>query len=391
MNISILSDFLELKPLYYDEIDYERMPRVYQKIQSSLRRAKIIHIIGTNGKGTTGRFLATALLKKGYKVGHYTSPHILKFNERIWLSGRDVTDEVLQNAHEKLLFLLSQKDADSLSYFEYTTLLAMIVYEECDYIVLEAGLGGEHDATAVFAKELTLFTPIGFDHTAFLGDELESIATTKLNAMQKNAIIGLQKFEEVYAIAEKIALSKGAKLSYLKDEQSEFWAKISAFSDAIHLPQYLSENLALAVLAVQELGLEVKMDDFKDARLFGRLTQIAPNIILDVGHNPLAAKAIVKALDGQKFTLIYNSYKDKDFSEILAILKPIITEIEILHVEDLRIAPKELLQNAIAKLSFTYEVPIGYKDFQAIDESKNYLVFGSFSVAETFLKQWRNS
>ena len=92
---NLLSTFLHAKPLYYDTIDYERMPRIYAGIKSQLPYAKIIHIIGTNGKGTTGRFLATALHKKGFNVGHYTSPHIVKFNERIWKNGSDVSDEEL--------------------------------------------------------------------------------------------------------------------------------------------------------------------------------------------------------------------------------------------------------------------------------------------------------
>lgn len=376
-------DFLEAKPLYYDEIDYERLPRTYQKIKHLFSSPKIIHLVGTNGKGTTGRFLATALLKKGFSIGHYTSPHILNFNERIWLNGKDVEDGVLEEVHLKLFSILSDEDAKALSYFEYTTLLAMQVFQDCDYVVLEAGLGGEHDATAVFTKELCLFTPIDFDHTAFLGNTIESIAATKLNAMQNRAIVGLQKHEEVYGIAEQIALEKGVKLSFLKSNSDDFFEKISQIGEELLLPDYLRENLSLAASALQTLGFEFSAEDFKEARLFGRLSQIAPNIILDVGHNPLAAKAIVKALEGREFTLIYNSYKDKDFAEILTILKPIISEIEILHVEDSRIVSKELLEKTISELKLTC------KDFQGIQESKNYLVFGSFSVAETFFKGWQ--
>jgi dihydrofolate synthase/folylpolyglutamate synthase len=391
LSIAKLSDFLDVKPLYYDEIDYTRMPRVYKKIQASLTQAKVIHLIGTNGKGTTGRFLATALLKKAYSVGHYTSPHILKFNERIWLDGVEVSDDILENAHRKLLGLLSQEDAASLSYFEYTTLLAMIVYEKCDYIVLEAGLGGEHDATAVFAKILTLFTPIDFDHTAFLGNTVESIATTKLNAMSQNAIVGLQKHKEVYAIAQEIALKKGASLTFLKESDEPFFMKVVAISQVMQLPKYLEENLVLAALALVKLGFDFTYEDFKDARLFGRLTKIAPNIIVDVGHNVLAARAIVQALQGQKFTLIYNSYKDKDFKEILTILKPIIESVEIIDVQDARIVSKEFLEEAVVKIGLTCEVPFGCKAYTGTQTEKNYLVFGSFSVAETFLKQWQNS
>jgi dihydrofolate synthase/folylpolyglutamate synthase len=379
----LLSEFLEKKPLYYDKIDYERMPRIYKKIKSALSTPKIIHLIGTNGKGTTGRFLASALLNKGLKVGHYTSPHILKFNERIWLNGADITDEILENAHNKLFSLLEKTDAERLSYFEYTTLLAMIAFEKCDYVVLEAGLGGEYDATAVFPKELTLFTPIDFDHTAFLGENIEQIATTKLNAMQKNAIVGLQKHSEVYEMASKIALEKDTKLTFLKESDESFQTKISAISEAIHLPKYLSDNLALAACALEKLGFEFHAEDFKNARLFGRLTQIAPNILLDVGHNALAAQAIAKTLEGKKFTLIYNTYKDKDYKAILTLLKPIINEVELLHVSDARIVERSLLVQTLEELKLTC------KEYEEVQEDKNYLVFGSFSVAETFLKEWQ--
>jgi dihydrofolate synthase / folylpolyglutamate synthase len=83
-----LNDFLEKKPLYYSEIDYTRMPRAYASIQEKLSIPKIIHIVGTNGKGTTGRFIANALFALGKSTGHYTSPHIQDFNERIWLNGK---------------------------------------------------------------------------------------------------------------------------------------------------------------------------------------------------------------------------------------------------------------------------------------------------------------
>ena len=385
----MLSEFLEKKPLYYDKIDYERMPRIYQKIRSALPTPKIIHLIGTNGKGTTGRFLASALLNKGLKVGHYTSPHILKFNERIWLNGADISDEILENTHNKLLVLLEKSDAERLSYFEYTTLLAMVAFAECEYVVLEAGLGGEYDATAVFPKELTLFTPIDFDHIAFLGESIENIATTKLNAMQKTAIIGLQKHSEVYEIALKIASQKNTKLTFLKESDESFQTKISAISEAMHLPKYLSDNLALAACALEKLGFEFHADDFKNARLFGRLTQIAPNILLDVGHNALAAQAIAETLEGQKFTLIYNTYKDKDFKAILTLLKPIIQDVELLHpegtthVRNSRIVDQSLLVQTLQELKLTC------KAYEAIQDDKNYLVFGSFSVAETFLKEWQ--
>ncbi|MBU0631172.1 bifunctional folylpolyglutamate synthase/dihydrofolate synthase [bacterium] len=375
-----LNQFLEDKPLFYEKIDYERMPRIYEKIKSKLPHGKIIHLVGTNGKGTTGRFLATALFHKGFKVGHYTSPHILKFNERIWKNRADVNDKELEAAHQKLYKLLGKEDRDALSYFEYTTLLAMVVFSDCDYIVMEAGLGGEYDATAVFDKELSVFTPIDFDHQAFLGESIQSIATTKLNVMDKKAIIGLQKHEEVYFIATEIARKHNSDLLFIKDLDPQNVEKIDAIAERLELTNYLKDNLALAVRALLALGFDYNTGDFLDARLFGRLSKVASNIYLDVGHNALAASAIAHSLHGRKVTLIYNTYKDKDFKSILTLLKPIIDSVEIIKVDEDRIVQKDILESTLKELS------LPYKDFASIDENLDYLVFGSFSVAESFLK-----
>jgi dihydrofolate synthase/folylpolyglutamate synthase len=377
----VLQKFLNAKPLYYDEIDYSRMPRVYEKIKSHLSKAKIIHIIGTNGKGTTGRFLATALHSKGFNTAHYTSPHILKFNERIWLNGKNISDEELEDSHQLLLTLLSHEDASALSYFEYTTFLAMIVFAESEYIVLEAGLGGEHDATAVFDKFLTLVTPIDIDHEAFLGNTITEIATTKLNAIQNSAIVASQKYEEVYSVAENISLEKNVTIYDSHDFLDELDVlKIENISKELSLVSYLKDNLSLAVSTLKFLDIQYCENDFENAKLFGRLSKIAENILVDVGHNILAAESILTALNGSKYVLIYNSYKDKNYEEILKILKPIISHVEIIEIDNERIVKKELLQTILTKLAIKYTI------FKKISSNENYLVFGSFSVVEEFMK-----
>ncbi|SFV74772.1 Dihydrofolate synthase @ Folylpolyglutamate synthase [hydrothermal vent metagenome] len=373
----MLEDFLNKKPLYYDEIDYTRMPRVYKRIKSYLPSPKIIHIIGTNGKGTTGRFLATALHHRGYRVGHYTSPHILTFNERIWIDGQDVCDEALQQAHQKLLSFLTQEEAESLSYFEYTTFLAMVLFDGLDFVVLEAGLGGEHDATAVFKKQLTLVTPIDKDHEAFLGSSIKEIATTKLKAIQKDAIFTLQKHQEVYEVAKNLHISWFDTRDFLELEDKQ---KIQNIAKKLSLAPYLQENLKLSISALKFFGISYDEKDFEDAKLFGRLTHLAKNIIIDVGHNVLAAKAIVKSLEGKKYTLIYNSYKDKEYEKILMILQPIIKEVLLIEIEDQRIEDITFLEDTLKQLHLIYHTFDG-----KIDEKEEYLVFGSFKVVEAFL------
>ena len=380
----MLKDFLEKKPLYYEKIDYTRMPKIYARVKKHFKIPKIIHLIGTNGKGTTGRFLASALHSLGFKTGHYSSPHIVNFNERIWLNGKDVNDVLLNNSHQKLLKILTKDEVDSLSYFEYTTLLAMWLYQDCDYVVLEAGLGGEHDATAVFPKVLTLITPIDRDHEAFLGDTIQKIAKTKLNAVQNRAILADQKNQDVYKVAQELSDAKALKFyklhEYINAEDS---IKIQTISEQLALAPYLQENLQLAISALNCLDIDYDVINFRDSKLFARLTPLSKNILIDVGHNTLAAHSILRALKGKKYVLVYNSFKDKNYKEILNILKPIISHLEIISVLDTRAEEVEILKASIEELGIRYQM------FYSIDASKNYLVFGSFSVVEAFLNIYK--
>lgn len=378
-----LKEYLDIKPLYYERIDYERMPRVYEKIKTALPVPEIIHIIGTNGKGTTGRFLADALFSMGYGTGHYTSPHILEFNERIYKNGKNASDSELQEAHQELQNILAKDDADSLSYFEYTTLLAMLVFRGCDYVVMEAGLGGEYDATAVFAKTLTLVTPIAYDHEAFLGSNIKEIATTKLNAVQKSAILGIQKYEEVYTTAKRLAAERSLDIYRLDDVLDKGDREIrDEVAKRYSLAPYLIQNLSLSIAALKFLGLDYRAENFSCEQLFGRLTKIAKNITIDVGHNVLAAQSIADALAGEKVVLVYNSYRDKNYQEILKVLKPIILHVEIIAINDQRAAAIEDIKTVLTNIG------VKYKQFKAIKPESDYLVFGSFSVVETFLREY---
>ena len=376
-----LETFLEHKPLYYSEIDYTRMPRVYDSIKSHFKLPKIVHVVGTNGKGTTGRFIANMLRSHNCSVGHYSSPHILKFNERIWINGENVCDTVLESAHKELVTLLRKEDRDALSYFEYTTFLAMRCFRDCDYVILEAGLGGEHDATNVFPKVLSVLTPIAYDHQDFLGNDIVSIARTKCNSITHRAVIAKQKYGEVVITCKSIAKEKGCELRTIDDVLNEDEKQIGiarALEDT--LPKYLEENLLLALSAVKLLNVTIESSMIKTERPFGRLYPYRDNITIDVGHNPLAAEAIRAAFLEKKVVLVYNSYADKDYETILKILQPIILHVELLEIDDDRIEHRALLQSKLKELG------ILYKDFTAIKEQQEYLVFGSFKVVEAFVR-----
>ncbi len=378
--------FITNKPLYYKEIDHERVHIAYNILKPHIQKPMIIHIVGTNGKGSTGRIMAILLHASGKRVGHFSSPHIIKFNERIWIDGEDVSDNSLEKAHAKLYPILGQKMSEALSYFEYTTLLALVAMEELDIIILEAGLGGEFDATNVVEKALSVITPIGLDHQDFLGDTIKSIARTKINSIDKQVIVGIQPNIKVYNIARDISQKKGAKLYILEDCYNKSQAqKIEAITKEIGWSHYLYENALLAINALDILKLPYNIIDLKSVKLFGRFYSILPNVIIDVGHNLLATGAIVNALEqkfgDKKVVLVYNSLDDKDYSAILEKLKKHIKRVEIISIDTPRAVEVTQLQAQLERLS------IEFKIFENINNYENYLVFGSFYVVEAFIKK----
>jgi len=388
VKIASFFDFLEAKPLYYDEIDHRRVHHAYALLHAHIKHPRTIHIVGTNGKGSTGRMLAHLAYLSGLSVGHFSSPHILKFNERIWIDGLDSSDEVLELAHQKLYAILGQKMSEALSYFEYTTLLALVAFEQVDFIVLEAGLGGEFDATNVCDKELSIITPIGIDHQAFLGDTIEDIASTKIRSIQKQVLLAPQVYNEVLEVAKKITKEKKAilyhqeRISKLVGWENPTIKAVMDIAKSNSWASYLIENARTALKALDILSISYNITDLKTLKLFGRFYPLMDNIRIDVGHNPLAAQAIVKALN-RSIVLIYNSLDDKDYEQVLRILKPKITRVEILPITNQRAVTSQSIKKALEKLE------IAYSEFSgSVVDDEEYLVFGSFYVVEEFLKRY---
>ena len=374
--------FLENKPLYYKEIDHERVHIAYGLLKPHIKQPRTVHIVGTNGKGSTGRMIAHLAHKGGLSVGHFSSPHILKFNERIWLNGSDSTDKALEEAHQKLFTILGKEMSESLSYFEYTTLLAFVVFENCDLMVLEAGLGGEFDATNVCDKTLSVITPIGLDHQAFLGESIEEIAGTKIRSIQKALLLAPQVYDEVPKIAQQIAEAKGATL-YLSHCPSHKMRELEVIAEKKSWGNYLIENACVALQALDILEISYNLYELRSLELFGRFYPLSENIRIDVGHNPLAAKAIADALD-EKVVLIYNSLDDKDYESVLQILKPKLKRVEIIPIDSQRATTLSEIEKALANSGIEY----GYFE-NKIEKDEHYLVFGSFYVVEEFLNRMK--
>ena len=242
-----------------------------------------------------------------------------------------------------------------------------------DYIVLEEGLGGEFDATNVVNNDLTVIPSIGLDHQNFLGDTIEEIAATKMRSCDNSFIFGLNISSKVLAVKDNI----------LKNRTEVFISRnIYLSEDSQKLPRYLQNNLLLALSVLKYL----KFNNFKYTLpiLFGRFQKLSTNITIDVGHNPLAAKVIYEELSmkNKKIILVYNSYKDKDYEEVLKILKPVVKEVQIIDCDDSRMVQKYILTSIIKNLSINIKI----FDIMNLNIDDDYFIFGSFIVIENFLK-----
>lgn len=372
-----LEEFLNSKGVEYAPFDPSRFQNfVSNSPKLTKNLPKIVQIVGTNGKGTTGRFLAQMLKNNGLKVGHFTSPHIISITERFWFDGADASQEELEKCFAALVREIGE-GIESLSYFEILTTLCIAYFKDIsDVIVMEAGVGGEFDSTTAFKKELLLVTPIGMDHMQMLGESVDEIARTKLRASNCETIIGFQSYDAVDAIVKKeFSHCKFISAELRKDEISAIVEYASKNFNA----SYLSQNLALAYAAVKKLGYKPILDAIKPP--FGRFEKIAPNVIIDVGHNEDAAKKIATELSGKNVTLIFNCYADKEPFLVLSALKDVVQSVEIIDIKSDRAIEKEKLIKILDKIK------IPHRDFQKVDEKREYLVFGSFVVAAEFLRR----
>jgi len=385
VKVETLQKFLTTKPIYYKKFDPTRILKAYQFIHNNINHPLRVQLFGTNGKGSTGRAIAHLAYRANLNVGHFTSPHILDFKERFWINGELASKDKLEEAHKRLFNLLGRDLSSYLSYFEYQTLLAFILFENCDLQVIEAGLGGEFDATSVANYQLSVVVPIGFDHSDFLGNTLEEIATTKLKAIAKKTLIAKQNSSIVYNIAKKIAAKKDTKLYFYEELKENNYAKkiekeIYKIATSKGYPKYICQNILNATFALNILDIDYNIQDINRLNLFGRFYKLAPNIIVDVGHNPLAATAIVEALK-ESIVLIFNILNDKDYKRVLNILKPKIEEIKIIKIQTQRATELKKLEDMLKSINIKYSYFNG-----TIDKKRNYLVFGSFYVVEEFLK-----
>ena len=266
----------------------ERILAMDTHLEHPHRTFKSIHVAGTNGKGSTSHILASVLQSAGYKVGLYTSPHLLDFRERIKVNGQLITEKnVIQFIERHAAYF----ESEQISFFEMTVGMAFSHFRErqVDYAIVEVGLGGRLDATNIIMPVLSVITNIGLDHTEFLGTTRTQIAKEKAGIIKSGipVIVG-QKDKETQKVFEEIALKQSAKLTFVKVQNQHWETDLKGVYQVQNIQTALT---ALACLDVHKIDLNTLKQGLKNVisntGLLGRWQIIAdsPQLILDVGHN----------------------------------------------------------------------------------------------------------
>ena len=337
-------------------------------------------VAGTNGKGSTCAMLASILQHAGYSTGLYTSPHLVRVNERMRVNGREVSDAdfaiAFTDVAAAVTRLLSRKELEKApSFFEFLTATAFqhFAHAGANFVVLEVGMGGRLDATNVTDSRVALITNIDFDHMEFLGSTLAAIAAEKAGIIKPHrpVISGVENAQAAAVIrrraeeggADLLELKRAAKISRLRSEHGRYSFNLALGKEHFAgltcplLGEFQVKNTVAAVAAAWRLeaqGFEISrrsiLQGLGATAWAGRLEPILskPLVLLDGGHNPGAARELAAFIQtdlaGRRVRLVYASMRDKAIREICASLFPLAEEVYLTRPDHARAAsPEEIL------------------------------------------------
>lgn len=334
------------------KLGLQNMERLCEKLGHPERAYKIIHIAGTNGKGSTATTLERILLEAGYQVGKYTSPHILKFNERIIANGKQISDEEIEKYYYQVEKIMEEEKIDA-TFFEITTAMMFSYFRDkkLDYVVLETGMGGRLDATNVSQAELCIITNVSLDHTEYLGDSIYKIAKEKAGIIKNcpKVIVADQQEEFLQAILEEKAevinvLNKYADATYQLDFE-KFMTGIKIEGKNYHFSlfgDYQYHNFLCAYEAAKQLGISEEIIQRAAEKVVWECRfEIAarqPFVILDGAHNPDGVRELAKIVKQHyhktEVAILTSILKDKDIKPMLEMLAEVSDDIILTSLAD---------------------------------------------------------
>lgn len=423
-NISpTITDNLETWLTYLEHGHFKTIDMGLERIKSVASNLDLLHpapyvitVAGTNGKGSTCRFLEVALMKLGLKVGVYSSPHLLRYNERVRINGQLLDDE----AHIDSFTEIDQNKTASLTYFEFSTLSALKLFKDAklDVVILEVGLGGRLDATNIVDPHLAVITSIDIDHVAFLGNNREDIGREKAGIFRANipVIIGEPDCpQSILAIAQDLNAQKfqrNVDWQYEVKDGTFYWQSQTTQFNTLPMPLIPIPNAGTAIATLLKTPFNVSeqviRETLQEAQMTGRFQQLQPTdfahfsgqkpkaqVIIDVGHNPHAARYLAERLQvvkKAKIFAIFSCLEDKELSGIVQPLREVIDEWHCVGLDCWRGQSGQavfdklvnVLPNATACVYENVDA-IAPILFEQAEEQDIILVFGSFHTVADFV------
>jgi len=398
----------------------DRVREVWRRMEVNQSPINIV-IAGTNGKGSTAAMLTTILHIAGYETGFYSSPHLLRYNERVRINGGEATDQLLKQSFVAVELARVVRPAIPLTYFEYATLSALwcFAHEGVDVAVLEVGLGGRLDAVNIIDADVSIVVSVDLDHQSYLGDTIEKIGFEKAHVYRANEpaifadrVAPQSVIDYASSIGAPLHLL-GRDYDYRRMESQWLWqgtimGKVSA-RHALPVPalrgmyQLKNASAVLAALAALSHKLPVSQNHVKRGLLEvewpGRMQVLPgrPTVVLDVAHNPHAARALEDALGTMEFYentyAVFGMLVDKDIDAVIQIIKG---RIDHWHIAGLGGARGASVEHVAAMLDkngltghYTRHTSIASAYDAARDnagENDRILAFGSFYTVADLLK-----
>jgi dihydrofolate synthase/folylpolyglutamate synthase len=320
----------------------DRVGEVARRLGIARPGRQVITVGGTNGKGSTVAFIEAIARAAGLRVGAFTSPHLLRYNERIRIDGRDADDAALVQAFERIE---AARGEIPLTYFEFGTVAALMLLEasDLDLAILEVGLGGRLDAVNIIDADLAVITTVDLDHQEYLGNDREVIGADKAGILRAGRPCVLAERDPPSSVLRHAyeigAPAIRAHADYLVDVRPDGWSwREPGYEIGLPLPALMApaqvENAAAAIAALRALPLEIDdqaiVTGVREARVPGRLQQVAdrPQVLLDVAHNPQAAAQLASwlQLHPRRTRAVFAALRDKDIEGIAAHLGPFIED-----------------------------------------------------------------
>ena len=346
-------EYINATPKFTSKNSMENTERFWKHLGYPARKCKVVHVAGTNGKGSVCAYLCSVLEKAGISCGRFTSPHLVTMRERFVIGKEMVSEEEFLRAFcvvKEALACLPPELAEAAyhpTFFEYLFFMAMVLFEKrgVEYVVLETGLGGRLDATNVVKeKKLCILTSIGYDHMEYLGGTLSEIAAEKAGILREGVpVVYPDRQEQVSRVIETCARKIGAKTFPLKKtaiKDMKIKNKTIDFSLYLHYYDYIGftvstsalyqvENASLAASALmllqeKRITLPVLQDGVRETFWEGRMEEIWPSVYVDGAHNVDGIRAFLESVEqhscaGRRM-LLYSTVRDKQYQEAAALL-----------------------------------------------------------------------